>query len=234
MSFFHQILVVERDNAFADFLSTLLSENAYSVRIAPTGHDALSMLSCPEPALVLLSAELSDMAGIDVIKAMRQRCGVPIIVLSARTGEAEAVEVLDVGADDYIVKPFGTLELLARIRVALRHGFASSFPVQTGTFVNGGLSIDYDRRIVSIDGQAVHLTQNEYKLVTLTAAHLGRVLGYDFLIHSIWGSRPAVNNQILRVNMANIRRKIEQNPAKPQYIITETGVGYRMLDCSRV
>ena len=170
------------------------------------------------------------MDGVDIIKNVRQWSQVPIIVLSARNRERDKVEALDLGADDYVTKPFGTAELLARIRIALRHVSNGTPDTPTGKAQNGRPTIDYDKRRIYLDDQEVHLTQVEYKIVMLTMLHIGKVLTYDFIIRCVWGARPTVNNQILRVNMANIRRKLEANPAEPQYIFTEIGVGYRMID----
>ena len=153
-----------------------------------------------------------------------------MVIVSARDREKEKVEALDLGADDYITKPFGTAELLARIRAALRRG-AGAMPSQAGgKFSTGDLVIDYDRRTVSVRGKDVHLTQVEYKIVTLISRSAGKVLTYDSIIKQIWGPHAPKDNQILRVNMANIRRKLEDNPAEPRYILTELGVGYRMPD----
>lgn len=154
-------------------------------------------------------------------------------VLSARNHEHDKVEALDAGADDYIVKPFGTSELLARIRTAIRHtrtNLPNEEIAQSGQFRASGLLIDYDKHQVSIHGKHVHLTQNEFKIVALLGKYAGRVLTYDFIIRQLWGPKVKNDNQILRVNMANIRRKIEDNPAEPKYIFTEIGVGYRMID----
>lgn len=141
------------------------------------------------------------------------------------------MQALDLGADDYITKPFGTAELLARIRTALRHSMRPEVTnMPTGRFKTGELEIDFDRRLVMVEGRDVHLTQIEYKIVTLIAQHIGRVLTYDYIIQQIWGIHHTKDNQILRVNMANIRRKLEKNPAEPRYILTEVGVGYRMVD----
>lgn len=224
------VLVVEDDKAIVHLLSTILGVNDYRVLEVNTGREALSLISSHCPDVVLLDLGLPDMDGVDIIKNVRQWSQTPIIVLSARNREKDKVEALDAGADDYITKPFGTAELLARVRTALRHANAGSPDVPSGRAVNGGLSIDYDKRRVYIDDNEIHLTQIEYKIVMLTMLHLGKVLTYDFIIRCVWGARPTVNNQILRVNMANIRRKIEENPADPRYIITETGVGYRMID----
>ena len=217
------VLVVEDDKAIVHLLSTILDANDYRVVQVSTGREALSTISSHCPDVVLLDLGLPDMDGVDIIKNVRQWSQVPIIVLSARNRERDKVEALDLGADDYVTKPFGTAELLARIRIALRH-------VSNGKAQNGRLTIDYDKRRIYLNDQEVHLTQVEYKIVMLTMLHIGKVLTYDFIIRCVWGARPTVNNQILRVNMANIRRKLEANPADPQFIITETGVGYRMID----
>ena len=161
---------------------------------------------------------------------IREFSNVPIIMLTAKSEDADKLMGFECGADDYVTKPFGTAELLARIRIALRHVSNGTPDTPTGKAQNGRLTIDYDKRRIYLDDQEVHLTQVEYKIVMLTMLHIGKVLTYDFIIRCVWGARPTVNNQILRVNMANIRRKLEANPADPQFIITETGVGYRMID----
>ena len=224
------VLVVEDDKAIVHLLSTILDANDYRVVQVSTGREALSTISSHCPDVVLLDLDLPDMDGVDIIKNVRQWSQVPIIVLSARNRERDKVEALDLGADDYVTKPFGTAELLARIRIALRHVSNGTPDSPTGKAQNGRLTIDYDKRRIYLDDQEVHLTQVEYKIVMLTMLHIGKVLTYDFIIRCVWGARPTVNNQILRVNMANIRRKLEANPADPQFIITETGVGYRMID----
>ena len=224
------VLVVEDDKAIVHLLSTILDANDYRVVQVSTGREALSTISSYCPDMVLLDLGLPDMDGVDIIKNVRQWSQVPIIVLSARNRERDKVEALDLGADDYVTKPFGTAELLARIRIALRHVSNGTPDTPTGKAQNGRLTIDYDKRRIYLDDQEVHLTQVEYKIVMLTMLHIGKVLTYDFIIRCVWGARPTVNNQILRVNMANIRRKLEANPADPQFIITETGVGYRMID----
>lgn len=224
------VLVVEDDKAIVHLLTTILTANNYRVLEVSTGREALATISSHCPDVVLLDLGLPDMDGADIIKSIRPWSQVPIIVVSARNREKEKVEALDLGADDYVTKPFGTAELLARIRIALRHTNTGNPDTPTGKAQNGLLTIDYDKRRIYIDDTEIHLTQVEYKIVMLTMLHLGKVLTYDFIIRSVWGARPTVNNQILRVNMANIRRKLEDNPADPQYIITETGVGYRMVD----
>lgn len=227
------ILIVEDERAISNFISTILTSNGYRTIKTETGRETLSLITSHCPDVVLLDLGLPDMDGLEVIKAVREWSTIPIIVVSARGYEREKVEALDLGADDYITKPFGTSELLARIRTALRH----SIKPETGDvsssirFSTGGFVIDFEKRIVSVDGVDVHLTQIEYKIVALLSRYAGRVLTYDTIIEQIWGPFAAGDNQILRVNMANIRRKIEKNPAEPRYILTEVGVGYRMNDC---
>lgn len=158
---------------------------------------------------------------------------VPIIVISARTQEHEKVEALDAGADDYITKPFGGSELMARIRTSIRHSnrLAKDSSLYARPYQSKGLVLDFEKRIVTVDGKEIHLTQIEYKLLSLLAKNSGKVLTYSFIIGEIWGPyADDSNNQILRVNMANIRRKIEENPAEPIYVFTEIGIGYRMLE----
>ena len=157
----------------------------------------------------------------------------PIVVVSARTHERDKVEALDAGADDYVTKPFGTNELLARIRTALCHTRSrtqGSGPEAGGRFTAGDLAIDYDRRQVFKDGAEVHLTQNEYRILSLLRANAGKVITYDFILKELWGPAARGDNQSLRVHMANLRRKLEKNSAEPQYIFTEVGVGYRMIE----
>ena len=182
---------------------------------------------CPD--VILLDLGLPDIDGIDILQQIREWSNIPVIVVSARTEEADKVKALDMGADDYIAKPFGTSELLARIRTALRHA-QRSHTHTSHLYEVGDLSIDFERRLVKVKGQEVHLTQIEYKLVCLLAQNAGRVMTYESIITKIWGPYADNDNQILRVNMAHIRSKLEENPAEPQYIFTEIGVGYRMRE----
>ena len=167
---------------------------------------------------------------MDLIEAIREWTQLPIIVVSARTLEKDKVEALDKGADDYITKPFSAAELLARVRVAIRHTRASAIISGSQKYVSGDLTVDYDKHMVTIKGENCHLTQNEFKIVALLSRCGGKVLTYDFIMKELWGPQSRGSNQILRVNMANIRRKIEKNPANPKYIFTEVGVGYRMVE----
>lgn len=225
------ILLVEDEQAISNFISTILTHNDYQVLRAESGREAIRLTASNSPDLILLDLGLPDMDGIQVLKSIRDWSNIPIIVVSARGHEREKVEALDFGADDYITKPFGTSELLARIRTAVRHSQKAMEEKNPGTdrIVIGGLSIDYDKRIIKLDEKEIHLTPIEYKIITLLSRNVGKVLTHDYIMKEIWG--PYVNeNQTLRVNMANIRRKIEANPAEPKYIVTEVGVGYRMVD----
>jgi len=181
---------------------------------------------------VLLSLSLPELDGMEVVSSLRSWSALPVIVVSARGRERDKVMALDQGADDYLTKPFGPAELLARIRTELRHVRAAAVGEmsRTGIFRSGELVIDCNRRRVFLKGEDIHLTQSEYRILSLLAMHAGRVLTYDFILKELWGPSAGSSNQILRVNMANIRRKIEENPSEPRYVFTEIGVGYRMVD----
>ena len=228
-----RVLVIEDDKSIRNFMKTILEANNYEVIMAVNGAEAYSMITSQCPDVVILDLGLPDMDGMKILKSVREWSGMPILVVSARSHERDKVEALDLGADDYITKPFGTSELLARLRTAIRHARVSYLTpegMQTGTFRSGDLVIDYDKPRVYVGEQDAGLTQNEYKIVSLLGKYAGKVLTYDFLIKEIWGPNMKNDNRILRVNMANIRRKIEHNPAQPQYIFTEVGVGYRIVD----
>ena len=228
-----RVLVIEDDKSIRNFMKTILEANNYDVIMAVNGAEAYSMITSQCPDVVILDLGLPDMDGMKILKSVREWSGLPILVVSARSHERDKVEALDLGADDYITKPFGTSELLARLRTAIRHARVSYLTpegMQTGTFRSGDLVIDYDKHRVYVGEQDAGLTQNEYKIVSLLGKYAGKVLTYDFLIKEIWGPNMKNDNRILRVNMANIRRKIEHNPAQPQYIFTEVGVGYRSVD----
>lgn len=228
------VIVIEDEKTIGEFIETTLKAHGYKVLTAVSGQEGLSLITSGLPDIILLDLGLPDIDGIEIIRQVRTWSMLPIIVISARTQEQEKVLALDSGADDYITKPFGTPELLARIRTALRHfhrlgNGASSVPEPI--YHSDGLTIDFARRLVTLDGKEVHLTQIEYKLVSLLAKNSGRVLTYDYIINHIWGPyADNNNNQILRVNMAHIRRKLETNPGEPYYIFTEIGVGYRMKE----
>lgn len=223
---FH-ILLIDDDKKFSSFLSTSLTKNGYRVTAAYTGMGGLSLAASICPDVILLDLGLPDLDGCEVIKQLRCWCSVPIIVISARVMEQDKVTALDMGADDYITKPFGTAELMARIRTSLRRNHSG---IPNKVYRAAGLEINFEKRMTYIDGEDIHLTQIEYQLLSLLAENSGRVLTYEFIMSTIWGPYMDGNNQILRVNMSNIRRKIEKNPARPQYVFTEVGIGYRMRE----
>lgn len=228
------IVMIEDEKNISNFIESALEQHDYKVMSAANGRDGLALINSLCPDIILLDLGLPDIDGIDIIKNVRTWSAIPIIVISARANEQEKVAALDFGADDYITKPFGTSELLARIRTALRHGKpmagTGDGPIVLTPYRSDGLEIDFGKRLVILNGKQVHLTQIEYKLVSLLAENSGKVLTYDFMINRIWGPYADNNNQILRVNMAHIRRKIEANPGEPHYIFTEIGVGYRMRE----
>lgn len=223
------ILIVEDDERIRNYIRTILTSGGYAALETGNACTAMSMIASHNPDLVLLDLGLPDGDGADMIRKVRGWTETPIIVVSARTHERDKVAALDDGADDYITKPFGADELLARIRAALRHSQVNRGSMLS-VFTAHGLRIDAERHSVSVDGKPVHLTQTEYKIMLLLCRHAGKVLTYDFMIREIWGPFSDCDTQILRVNMANIRRKIERDPAMPEYVTTEIGVGYRMID----
>lgn len=233
MSVRDKVLIVEDEKSISNAIKTILEANGYDVISAYTAHEAMSIITSHCPDVIVLDLGLPDSDGIEILKSVRKWSAMPIIVVSARTHENDKVEALDLGADDYITKPFGSSELLARIRVAIRHirsvGVNQSI-AHTGKFVSGDFVIDYDKYRVYIGEKDAGLTQGEFKIVALLGRYAGKVLTYDFIIRELWGPNAKTDNQILRVNMANIRRKIEKNPAQPKYIFTEVGVGYRMVE----
>jgi two-component system KDP operon response regulator KdpE len=225
------ILIVEDEVTICNFIATTLKTKEYKVVKCGTGKEAISLITSHCPDVVLLDLGLPDMDGIDVIKEIRKWSNIPIIVVSARHDEQDKVEALDSGADDYLTKPFGSSELVARIRTSMRHSSKGRLNAkEQNIFQVNGLKINFDKRIITLDKEEVHLTQIEYKLITLLANNAGKVLTYDYMLTNIWGPYATKDNQILRVNMANIRRKIESNPADPKYIFTEVGVGYRIVE----
>ena len=228
-----KIILVEDDPSICQFLTTTLTANAYDVVLAETGKSALDMIASHCPDVILLDLGLPDMDGNDVIRQLRAWTRTPIIVLSARNTELDKATALDLGADDYLAKPFGTVELLARIRAALRHtrtNLENDELALTGRYQVGDLAVDYKKHKVFLAGEDTHLTPNEYKIVALLGRHAGQVLTYKFMMKELWGPSVGSDNKLLRVHMANIRRKIEPNPLEPRYVFTEVGVGYRMAD----
>lgn len=226
------ILVVEDDKPIRNFICVSLEAQGYKWIETKSGKTAVSLVSSHNPDIILIDLGLPDIDGIDVIAKIRPVTKGTIIVVSARGHEREKVEALDSGADDYLTKPFSVAELLARIRVALRHanhGNQSENESLTA-FEVGDLKIDFEKRRVFLLDNAIHLTPIEYKLMALMTKHAGRVLTHKFILDEIWGTFSGNDTQSLRVFMANIRRKIEKDPTQPRYILTEVGVGYRIAD----
>jgi len=225
------VLIIEDEVAISSFINAILISNDYKVIHAKSGKEGLSMAMSYSPDIILLDLGLPDMDGIEVLKSIRLWSNIPVLVVTARGHEREKVEAFDIGADDYIVKPFGTSELLARIRTALRHSAQTlgKLTENTQKLKVGELEIDYNKRFVYINEKNVHLTPLEYKILVLLSKNLGKVLTHDYIIKEVWGLY-AGDSHTLRVNMANIRRKIEVNPGEPKYILTEMGVGYRMVE----
>lgn len=227
----YKVLVVEDDKNIASFIQTVLEFNGYQVLTAERCRQGLLVFTSHVPDLVILDLGLPDMDGEDFLRIVRQSSLVPIIVLSARTEESDKVSALDLGANDYITKPFGTAELMARVRAALRttrHSALVSVP--SSTFTLEDLVINYDRRQVSVGKQRIHLTQTEYNILALLSQNVGKVMTYSNIIRSIWGSMDSGSIKKLQVNMANIRKKLGCTPGENRYVINELGVGYRMVD----
>ncbi len=226
------ILIVEDEKNICDFLGAFLVSQGYVVSFAHTGREALSLITSNCPDVILLDLGLPDIDGMDVIESVRTWSSVPIIVISARTREEEKVRALDMGADDYLSKPIGTAELTARIRTALRHSnrLKTDSVLYNRAFHAKDLTVDFEKHLVLLGDKPVHLTQIEFKIISLLARNSGRVMTYDAIISNIWGPYADSDNSILRVNMAHIRRKLEKNPAEPEYVFTEMGIGYRMIE----
>ena len=225
----YKILLVEDEVHIRNFVAAMLENSAYQVIHAENGEMAKVMFNSYRPDLMILDLGLPDMDGMNVLDAIRQESMVPIIVLSARINEEDKVLALDHGANDYVTKPFGTAELLARIRSTLRNHRLSAMDRRPGAkFVLQDLVIDYDARQVTIAGEKIKLTQTEYNIVALLSEHCGKMMTYSAIIKGIWGYQDEGSIKRLQVNMANIRRKFGSRPGEPKYIVNELGVGYRM------
>ncbi len=224
------ILVVEDDNNISSFISEVLITYDYIALTANTAHEAIETAVIRKPDLILLDLGLPDMDGTEVIRSVRRTSSVPIIVLSSRDSGQDKVNALDLGADDYMTKPFDTQEFLARIRTALRRQNRDLEKVNRSVYKSGELLIDYNKRLVTRSGEIIHLTQNEYKIVTLLSKNAGMVMSHNDIIEKIWGANVSGDNKILRVNITNIRKKLEFNPAEPKFIQTVSGIGYRMSE----
>ena len=227
----YKVLIVEDDRNILSIIQTVLETNGYQVLTAQRCQQGILMLSSHVPDLVVLDLGLPDMDGEEFIRITRRSSMVPIIVLSARTEEQDKVAALDLGANDYITKPFGTAELLARVRASLRisrMNFQAAVPGRIFTLED--LVIDYDRRQVTVGGKRIHVTQTEFNILSLLSQQTGKVMTYSAIIRAIWGSMDDGSIKKLQVNMANIRKKLGCKPGDNRYIINELGVGYRMLD----
>jgi two-component system KDP operon response regulator KdpE len=226
------VLVIEDDAAMRRFLRASLGAAGYRVAEAETGDAALKAAPIQPPNVVLLDLSLPDMDGLEVIRNLRTWSQVPIVVVSARGREKDKVAALDAGADDYLTKPFGVPELLARIRVAERHAarIAAGGTAEASEFVVGGLKVDLAARRVFVADKEVHLTPLEYRLLATLVHNAGKVLTHRFLLEEVWGPPYVEEMHYLRVYMANLRHKLETDPARPRYLLTEQGVGYRLVD----
>lgn len=221
------VLVVDDEHAIRRFLRAALGSEGYQVVEAAGAEEALAQAAAVRPDLLILDLGLPDGDGVEVIRRLREWTEVPIIVLSVRGQESDKIGALDAGADDYLTKPFSTGELLARIRAALRRMARS--PEEPVIHV-GELTVDLARRRVSVQGREVHLTATEYALLRTLALHAGKVLTHRQLLHAVWGPGYERDTHLLRVNMSNLRRKVEPDPLHPRYIVTEPGVGYRLRE----
>ena len=220
-----RVLVVDDERAIRRFLRASLAAHGYTVFDASTGKEALSAVLSDRPDLIILDLGLPDLSGLEVTRQLREWSQTPIIVLSVREEEATKVAALDVGADDYLTKPFGMAELMARIRVALRH---VDQPAGEPVFEVGDLRVDRARRQVSVAGNAIVLTPTEYDLLRVLVQNAGKVLTHRQLLRQVWGLGYELETHLLQVNVSNLRRKIEPDPSRPSYILTEVGVGYRL------
>ena len=223
------ILLVDDEVAIQRAMAPMLRSRGYAVTLAATGRDAIAAFERERPDLVILDLGLPDMHGTDVCRYVRDRGETPILVLSARGSEKDKVAALDEGGDDYITKPFGTEELMARVRAALRRSLGRQAPLR-GLLSRGDLMIDFDRRRVTMADSELRLTPKEFDLLTFLASHAGRVLTHRSILKAIWGPHSADQPEHLRVLVGQLRKKIEPDPARPRYVLTEPWVGYRFVD----
>jgi two-component system KDP operon response regulator KdpE len=221
-----RVLVVDDERPIRRFLRTAIG-GQYTIFEAECGIDALQIMITSHPDIVLLDLGLPDIDGLEVTRRLREWTLVPVIIISVRDREDDKVAALDAGADDYLTKPFSVNELMARIRAALRH---CTKPEIESVYDSGGLVINLSRREVLLHDQLVMLTPTEYDILRVLVTHAGKVLTHHQLIHTVWGGGNEANAHLLRVNVSNLRRKIEQDPLRPRHIITEPGVGYRLTD----
>jgi two-component system, OmpR family, KDP operon response regulator KdpE len=224
------IVIIEDEAPIRRFLRTTLSANKYQIIEAATGDEGIMKVASENPSLVILDLGLPDMDGLEVLSRIREWSQVPVIVLSAREREGEKVKALDLEADDYLTKPFGIAELLARIRAALRRANRSEVLDIHAVMEFGNIKVDQAKRLVYIDEGEVHLTPIEFKLLSVLLKHKGKVLTHNQLLIEVWGPGYMNENQYLRVYMAQLRKKLEKDPSNPSYFLTEPGVGYRLKD----
>ena len=222
------ILVIEDDPQIRRFLRATLAAEEYQFHEAVTATEGIAQAAARQPDLVLLDLGLPDRDGLDIIREVRSWSQMPIVVLSARGQEKDKIAALDLGADDYVAKPFAVGELLARIRAALRRAAPLAQDGADTTIRFGNVEADFEKRQVTVGGQEVHLTPNEYKLLQVLIKHAGRVVTQRQLLNEVWGPQHTEQSQYLRVYVAQLRRKLEQDPARPRYLQTEPGVGYRL------
>jgi len=222
------VVLIEDEPQIRRFLRATLSGQGYRLFEAATGADGLVEVGSRQPDVIIIDLGLPDMDGVDVIRRLREWTAVPIIVLSARGQERDKVTALDAGADDYVSKPFGASELVARIRVALRHAAGASHEADEAAFKVGELQVDRLRRHVSLGGTEVRLTPTEYKLLTTLIRHAGKVVTHQQLLREVWGPAHTEQAHYVRIYMAHLRHKLEAEPARPRYLLTEPGVGYRL------
>jgi two-component system KDP operon response regulator KdpE len=228
------VLIIDDELPLRRFLRTALSAQEYEILESATGEEGLLMVVQHMPEIVILDLGLPDMDGMDVLKKLREWSSVPVIVLSARNHERSKVNVLDAGADDYLTKPFAVEELLARMRVAIRHSLARANKSQVDfVYEVAGLKIDFVRRLVLLDSERVHVSPIEFKLLSVLAMNAGRIMTHKQLLRDVWGLELDESNEqrhYPRVYMQHLRRKIEKHPAKPRYLLTTVGVGYMLAD----
>jgi two-component system KDP operon response regulator KdpE len=222
------VVLIEDEPQIRRFLRATLTGQGYRLFEAATGADGLVEVGSRQPDVIIIDLGLPDMDGIEVIRRLREWTAVPIIVLSARGQERDKVTALDAGADDYVSKPFGASELVARIRVALRHAAGASHEADEAAFKVGELQVDRLRRHVSLGGTEVRLTPTEYKLLTTLIRYAGKVVTHQQLLREVWGPAHTEQAHYVRIYMAHLRHKLEVEPARPRYLLTEPGVGYRL------
>ncbi|MBP1917991.1 response regulator [Youngiibacter multivorans] len=223
------LLIVEDDKQIRNFINFSLTSQGYECTEAVNGKDAMDIIATHNLSAIILDLGLPDMSGMEIIRKVRSFSDIPIIVVSAHDQDHDKVEALDAGADDYLTKPFSIKELLARIRVIFRHFDVTKKDIPA-VYKVGDLEIDMEKHKVTLEGKEIHFTPMEYAVLTLLVRNAGKVLTHKYILREVWGSDLESDMQSVRVFMANIRRKLEQNPTKPRYILTEVGIGYRFAD----